>query len=348
MRYIYLLIAAIFVMVLVFNPSGMVHWFESDEMNREAEQTRFLEQDSPKATKAKKEKAFENELAQQVSAVADRYEQNIRFPNYSIPIGEGQTDLLEPYSAPVVPLNIDPEMTGQASLSPAQFIFFHGDTIEAKLVTTGTIEATQVSIKLVKNNDPLASFNVKKEGTLFLAKLDNSADDWPVDLHIRADFHFGEYGKVSLLSPIKYSPNNGEISSVGAAYVDGVNLALPVMLKINTAGRYRLSANLFDENMRPLAHLNAKQNLKQGDNTWVLNVHSEVLRAAHNAGPYILDTWTLTKLPERPGIATSFGKSQVNKINVKGFPLNDYDDTPWQDPKDQARLEFLRKLQAER
>ena len=133
--------------------------------------------------------------------------------------------------------------------------------------------------------------------------------------------------------------------SIGKAYVDGVNLSIPVQLNINEPGRYRLTANLFSQDKSPIAHLTAKQNLKKGKNTWTLQVHSEVLRAANNPGPYILDTWTLTKLPERPGIRTSYGDSNISAEEIKGFALTQYDTTPWSDPQDEARLKFLQKLQ---
>ena len=345
MRLIILLSLALGLVIVFLNPGGLIKWFESDQENIDSlnlEQRVDTKTDSEKRLK---EKQFENELAQQMSVLAKRYEENIRFPNYSIPINEGQTDLLEPLQVRPVSLNIDPEATSHASLAPDSYVFFQGEPIKATLSTTGDVTAENVKIILVENNEKLASFSVQKNESGFEAVLEKTEVEWSVDLHIRADFRFGEYGNVSILSPIKYSPDNGAITSVGSAYIDTVNLAVPVNLSINQAGRYRLSANLFDQNNRPLAHLNAKQNLKEGDNTWILNVHSEVLRASNQSGPYWVDTWQLTKLPERPGISTSFGKSEVGKTKVNGFPLSEYDDSPWQDPKDQARLEFLKKLQ---
>ncbi len=292
-----------------------------------------------------KEKAFENELAAQMAVLATRYEENIRFPNYSVPITRGQTDLLQPLQVLPVQLNLGPDADSTAYLAPDQYIFFHGDSLTATLKTSGPTKATHVRIELVENNNSIARFHVKEKDQTFTASLEHSSSQWPVNLHIRAQFKFGEHGDLSILSPIKYSPDNGSITSVGESYIDGANLAIPVTLDIKQAGRYRLAVNFFDETGSPLAHLNAKQNLNIGSNQWILNVHSEVLRAAAQPGPYYVDTWTLTKLPERPGIKTSYGSSAVGKVVVKGFPLEEYDDTPWEDPKDKARLEFLKKLQ---
>lgn len=345
MRLFLMLAVALGMLVVLLNPGGMIKWLQSDDGPSESVEIQTHTRAQKQEALAEKETRFKNELAKQVSVVAKRYEETMRFPSYSIPINAGQTDLLEPLPARPVALNIDPEARSQAALTADDYIFFQGEAIKATLSTSGSTRAENVTLVLVHNNEPLASFKVNAEEKTFVGVLENTEAHWPVDLHIRADFNFGEYGKVSILSPIKYSPNNGRVKSVGDAFVDGVNLAIPIELEIEQAGRYRLSANLFDQSNQPLAHLNSKQNLKVGNNIWQLNVHSEVLRSANLSGPYWLDTIQLTKLPERPGISTSYGKSDVGRQAVNGFPLSEYDDTPWQDPKDKARLEFLKKLQ---
>lgn len=288
---------------------------------------------------------IEKELGSQMAVLASHYEQNIRFPNYSIPINEQQIDLLKPLVPLPVSLNLGENVDSSAQLSPTRFTYKHGDILGATLSSTGPIKPTQVTIELVENNTTLSRFKVENKEGLFEATLDSKDNDWPVDLHIKASFNFAEHGRLAILSPIKYSPDNGTILSIGQAFVDGVNLSIPVNLSIKESGRYRLSANLFNQAKSPIAHLNAKQNLTKGKTTWVLNVHSEVLRTSNNPGPYLLDTWVLTKLPERPGIRTSYGDSRISETKINGFPLNQYDDTPWSDPQDKARLEFLKKLQ---
>lgn len=290
-------------------------------------------------------KILEKELGQQMAVLASHYQQNIRFPHYSTPIDSGQTDLLEPLKVIPVGLNLGTDVDSSAQLTPESFTFKHGDVIKVSLSSSGRIQPTQVSIELVENNKTLSRFSVTEQDGVYLGTLDSKDKGWPVDVHIKASFYFGEHGRLALLSPIKFSPDNGTILSASTAYVDGVNLSIPVQLNIKEPGRYRLSANFFDKNHNPIAHLSAKQNLNKGNNTWILQVHSEVLRAANNPGPYILDTWTLTKLPERPGIRTSFGDSRISEVAVEGFALSLYDTTPWSDPQDKARLEFLQKLQ---
>ncbi|MGR6874151.1 DUF4785 family immunoglobulin-like domain-containing protein [Pseudomonas sp. HK3] len=303
--------------------------------------TAAVKQDMPAADV----KILEKELGEQMAVLASHYQQNIRFPHYSTPINEGQTDLLEPLKALPVSLNLGKDVDDSAQLSPEQFNYKQGDIIKATLSSSGRIQPTQVSIELVENNKTLSRFSVTEKDNAYLAILDSKGKDWPVDLHIKATFNFAEHGRLAILSPIKYSPDNGTILSISKAYVDGVNLSIPVQLNINESGRYRLTANFFSQDKSPIAHLTAKQNLKKGKNTWTLQVHSEVLRAANNPGPYILDTWTLTKLPERPGIRTSYGDSNISAEKIEGFALNQYDTTPWSDPQDEARLEFLQKLQ---
>lgn len=296
------------------------------------------------ATKAET-KVIEKELGEQMAVLASHYEQNMRYPNYSIPINEQQIDLLKPLAVLPVSLNLGEDVDSSAQLSPSQFIYKHGDTLRATLSSTGPIKPTQVSIELVENNKILSRFKVTNIEGQYEATLDSKDNDWPVDVHIKASFNFAEHGRLAILSPIKYSPDNGTILSVDEPYVEGVNLSIPVNIMINEPGRYRLSANLFNQSKQPIAHLNAKQNLVKGKTTWVLNVHSEVLRTSNNPGPYLLDTWVLTKLPSRPGIRTSYGDSRIGETKINGFALNQYDSTPWSDPQDAARLEFLKKLQ---
>jgi hypothetical protein len=290
-------------------------------------------------------KVLEKELGEQMAVLASHYEQNMQFPNYSIPIDEQQVDLLKPLTVLPVSLNLGEGVDSSAQLSPSKFTYKHGDIISATLSSTGPIKPTQVNIELVENNKTLSRFKIDHKKGLFEATLDSKDNDWPVDLHIKASFNFAEHGRLAILSPIKYSPDNGSILSVGEPYVEGVNLSIPVDMSINEAGRYRLSANFFNQSKSPIAHLNAKQNLAKGKTTWILKVHSEVLRTTNNPGPYILDTWVLTKLPNRPGIRTSYGDSRIGETKINGFALDQYDTTPWSDPQDTARLEFLKKLQ---
>ena len=337
-------IVTVLALAFFFNPVSVIDNYSDLEQQTLSEEAPEQTVDAKPKQKAQKKQQFENELAQQMSVLASHYEKSIRFPHYSIPINSGQTDLLEPLKVLPVVLNLGEGIDSSAALAPKQYIFKHGDIMEATLTSVGPIKPKQVKMELVENNKKITSFNVEAKDGKFVGVIKKTKDHWPVDLHIKASFDFGEHGRLNILSPIKYSPDNGTIMATGEPYVDGANLSIPVELDINQPGRYRLTANFFNQQKSPMAHLSAKQNLKKGDNTWVLQVHSEVLRSVDNPGPYILDTWTLTKLPERPGIRTSYGDSKIGEVSIKGFELNKYDTTPWNDPQDQARLEFFKKL----
>ena len=338
-------IVTVLALAFFFNPVSVIESYSNFDQQVQHEDGSLAESDVAPPIKSKKAQQFENELAQQMSVLASHYEKSIQFPHYSIPINAGQTDLLQPLQVLPVVLNLGEGVESSASLAPEQYIFMHGEAIKATLASSGPIKPTQVKMEIVENNKKLQSFDVDKKDGKFIGLIKKSDDDWPVDLHIKASFNFGEHGRLNILSPIKYSPDNGTIMATGQPYVDGANLSIPVELDINQPGRYRLTANFFSQQKSPIAHLSAKQNLKKGKNSWVLQVHSEVLRAVDNPGPYLLDTWTLTKLPERPGIRTSYGKSEIEEVQVEGFDLKNYDTTPWSDPQDQARLEFFQKLQ---
>ncbi len=338
-------IVTVLTLAFFFNPVSVIESYSNLEQQTLQEDQPMPEAKSAPQVKTKKAQQFENELAQQMSVLASHYEKSIRFPHYSIPINSGQTDLLQPLQVLPVVLNLGEGVDSSASLSPEQYIFMHGNAIKATLASSGPIKPTRVTMELVENNKKLESFSVEHIDNKFMGVIKKSDDDWPVDLHIKASFNFGEHGRLNILSPIKYSPDNGTIMATGEPYIDGANLSIPVELEIKQPGRYRLTANFFNQQKSPMAHLSAKQNLKKGKNSWVLQVHSEVLRSANNPGPYLIDTWTLTKLPERPGIRTSFGDSKISEVPIKGFDLKDYDTTPWSDPQDQARLEFFKKLQ---
>ena len=337
-------IVTVLALAFFFNPVSVIENSSDLEQPTQNNDEPLQEQAIQSKPKTPKAQQFENELAQQMSVLANHYEQSIRFPHYSIPINSGQTDLLEPLKVLPVVLNLGEGVDSSASLTPAQYIVKHGDPIIATLSSSGPIKAKQVKIELVENNQKIKSFSVEAKDGKFVGTIKKSDDDWPVDLHIKATFDLGEHGRLSILSPIKYSPDNGTIMATREPYIDGANLSIPVELNIKQAGRYRLTANFFNQQKGPIAHLSAKQNLKKGDNTWTLQVHSEVLRSVDNPGPYLLDTWTLTKLPERPGIRTSFGDSKIGEVKIEGFDLKDYATTAWNDPQDQARLEFFKKL----
>lgn len=73
-------------------------------------------------------------------------------------------------------------------------------------------------------------------------------------------------------------------------------------------------------------------------------MHAVTLRAAGEAGPYVLRDVDITRLPDQPGDATGYGSAVAASFPVRGFPLDAYSNEPWDDPEARQRLQFLQRL----
>lgn len=302
----------------------------------------------------------DNPMREQLTEIARAYRENSRFPAYSRPLSRSDWTALNPraHVPEERPLANAPSLT--VSILLPGFVVDAQRDLPVKVVVArsgddGAAPLSVTAVQAVARNQthagapvllPMAGQQGNVDtfaGTIPASALSTFADS---EVEIAALLTLSDGRRSSATTMIRVFQSTASLTGVGAAYVDDVHLVIPVFLQVMQAGIYRLQANLFSADGEPVAHLNTTLTLAAGNVTGLLNVHSATLREQGAPGPYLLTNINLMQMPSAPGEPTRYGSSLADRYPVNGFPLDSYNDAPYQDPAAQQRLEFLEKLSA--
>lgn len=300
------------------------------------------------------ESKFKETMKVQLNQVARAYEQNMRYPPYSIPLSEESWDLKHPRAFVTNQLPVRGSDGVTAAIHLKDYVVFEGQPFQIDLA----IESNKVmpalydlKVEILEDYQPLVQLAMRQvdqsdhkiqyQGN-YQPTPEQSAS-WGLDLQIRATLSMGQ-GETVLISPVKYSHRNAVLTGADTSYPQGTDLVIPLRFEVIQAGRYQVRANLYDAQGQSLSHLVMKGNLTPESPLLSLRVHSQILRDQNAQGPYLLKEFNITKVPIRPGDKTGFALSELEEIPVQGFPLDSYDDEPYENSADQERLAFLKQL----
>jgi hypothetical protein len=301
------------------------------------------------------DKKFSLAMGANIKKVAMAYEQSIQYPHYSTPLAAENWDLLHPQQAIATQLPLAGDSDIQASLAMEDYVVFHGDAIEATLTVTsrGSLPDIQsVKVAILHGQTRLTGTQLlpsKKTANSIVYSLKitpsmGHGDSWPMALQLAATLELSDGGNTTLLASFKYSKKNVTLTGVKEAYVEDVDLIIPLKVTVHESGRYQFRANLFNDAGITISHLVVKENLSASNSNIAFKVHSSLLRAAGDAGPYVLKDFNITKVPSHPGDKTQYGFSQEKSYKVNGFALQDYSTQPYVNGANVQRLQFLKKL----
>jgi hypothetical protein len=300
------------------------------------------------------ETKFNETMQVQLSSVVQAYEQNIHYPSYTVPLNEKSWDLRHPQSFVDNHLPIEGVDGVEAALSLPKYIIFVGDPLQVNLTLKSkkilpplnslTVEVLenqmvvgQIPMKQTQHDNSLIRFRSEYYPT------QSEVDQWGQELQIRASISMGE-SETLLVSAFQYAHKCAQLLGARKSYLEGPNLIIPLEFEVHQPGRYQVRANLYDKMENPISHLIMKASLGNEENLVLLKVHSQILRDRNAPGPYILREFNITKLPSKPGEITKYAASNVDQIEVDGFELNLYDDTPYVNEEAKKHLDFLKQL----
>ncbi len=305
--------------------------------------------------KVSAENKFSQAMGANISKVAMVYEQSMQYPNYSTPLSPENWDLLHPLQAIETQLPLAGDADTQVGLKMANYVIFHGDPIEANITVSavsGLPDIQKIDIEILDGQTSLSSGraqSVKKTASSIIYQIKiipskGQQSSWPLALQLAATVKLSDGANTSLFTSFKYSKKNLTLTGVNEAYVEDVDLIIPLMVKVHESGRYQFRANLFSQTGKTISHLVIKENLSKANSSIAFKVHSSLLRAANTAGPYVLKDFNITKVPTVPGDKTQYGFSEKESYEVNGFALDEYSDEPYVNEANVQRLQFLQKL----
>jgi hypothetical protein len=319
-----------------------------EELQQQKSAVFFYASSSTPIVKNVTERISEN-INTQFALVASAYAEEIQYPSYSQPLRATDTQLLQPnvYHPQAVPL----EKGASASIQLDRYRFTYPEAVNARLILKG-ISADSAGVSLFSELDGklLVSSNAKKNDQGFVVEL-KAETGW--DGPVRIEFEIKVGGQMQIVQTgFEYSQPVATITGVGAASTEGTDWIIPVTLKVDSAGHYRLRANLFGANLvgasrKPLAILSISHSLTEGKAELKLRVFNTLLKG--QVGPLWLSHFQLERRSAMPGEPTRYGTSVAEGFVVEYLGDSqgsdqDSDEAYQPTPEEQERLKFLQNM----
>lgn len=292
---------------------------------------------------SKKEEPSSNAVGFMLASAAAQYQQNIRYPSYSIPISEDQARAYSGNRFDPVELPLDGG--GQFTVTLEKYRFVQ----EEDILVAASISGSQV----VGQSLDATLESTESRQALASAPLRNESGSPYYEGVISADADPGEYrliveatidGKpVRHASTLTIEPDLGEFDGLGDARVNNNDLIIPVHFDAKEPGFYALSAQLY-YNGRALAQLQAEKRLDGTTDTLELKAHGSVLAHRGITGNLELRNLQIRRLPASPGDRTDYGFGPDDGYSFSPPDLDSLTDSPAGDPESEQRAALLQKL----
>ena len=279
------------------------------------------------------QKALPQELTKQFALLSKAYAADIIYPSYSTPLLSNDKSYLEPnhFSEVKIPV-LDGSHT--ASLSLDKYRFSYPEAINVTLNSEIAVDHIEYELLDPETRKSLTTQYTQKLTTEFLPQ-----KEWPQEIRIKAIISFVD-GKDTLTTDIQFSNPVAYVNSIEPPYSAGSDMILPLNVEVKESGNYRIRANLFQKDGKPIASLMNKTKLSQGDAVFELKAHNSVFK--NDEGEFELRNITVEKMSDFPGEKTRYGTSRQTIYPILSFDISSLSDEPYQmSEQEKERLLFL-------
>ncbi|OEE62758.1 hypothetical protein A1OK_19405 [Enterovibrio norvegicus FF-454] len=278
-------------------------------------------------------------MSAQFSRIAQTFESELNYPPYSQPI----VDLASPYLTPnhfaVVEM---PVLDGKhsAALVVDKYRYFFPEPIAFRVKSGLPVTGMKFDLIDIDTREVVASGNSENAQGKLTAK-----ENWPANVRLRVKVQFAGGGDV-LTADVNYQNPVAYLLGAQPAYVQGADWTIPLDIDAKKAGLYRVRANLYRVDGRPVAVLTSKQRLTEGESVMDVKAHQSVFGG--ESGEYQLRDIQVERMSGSPGEKTRYGVSNVSVIELGPFNANSLSEESYQ-PSEQERqqLLFLKSLSGE-
>ncbi|MDD9154989.1 hypothetical protein PVK64_02120 [Aliivibrio sp. S4TY2] len=282
------------------------------------------------------QKALPQELSRQFALLSKAYAEEMIYPSYSTPLLSNDKSYLEPNHFSEVKI---PVLDGshKASLSLDKYRFSYPEPITVTL--NSDLAVDHIEYELL---DPETRKSLTTQYTQELTTEFSPQKEWPQEIRIKAVISFVD-GKDTLTTDIQFSNPVAYVNSIEPPYSAGSDMILPLNIEVKESGNYRIRANLFQQNGKPIASLNNKEKLSQGDAVFELKAHSSVLK--NDVTEFELRNITVEKMSDFPEEKTRYGTSRKTVFTISSFDISSLSDEPYQmSEQEKERLRFLNDI----
>jgi len=259
-----------------------------------------------------------------------------------------------PYSQPLQANNFD--RLNPNYFNPQKMIINdQGDSISATLSKYRYIYPEPIIITLEGDSINSAAFTLTENGTnktLANGNFTLTDDNWQLTIKGSKKFPEQPQAKITanvngnaipIVLALQYINPIATITSFETATAAGSDMEIKANITTEKSGLYRVSANLFDANNQPIAHLVMKEKLSKGYEQISLKAHQSVL--VGKEAPFTLSTFMVELMSPSPGVRKRFGHSLIAEFTIADFNVSSLDKSAYQaSAAEMQRLELLQQM----
>lgn len=277
-----------------------------------------------------------------LASVAEEYAQDIRYPDYSLPLTGAQAEGYQGNRFDPITLPLPGDGSFTVTLEKFRFVEDEQILVVASVVGRQTVsQRMSASLENAASRDKLDSVELNRSADgFFQGQLTAGGSPGEYRLIVEARIDGDTVRHVSTLT---IEPDLGDFEGLGDPDVRGNDLVIPVYFDAKTSGFYSLSAQLLD-NGRPIALLNAEKRLDGSKNTIDLRAHGSVMAGAEVDGKLQIRHLQIRRLPALPGDRTDYGFGPDEGYSFTPPDLESLTDTPASDPESEQRAALLQRL----
>ncbi|GEM75214.1 hypothetical protein [Vibrio sagamiensis] len=268
-----------------------------------------------------------------VKLIAYQHKKVLQHPAYSQPITDESNPYLHWNRFEIVPL---PILGGnaQAALNVNKYRHFYPDKINVTLSSSTPVISSTLDIIDVQTQQVLTHLPMRSDGWEI-----TSQANWPEEIRLVARTEF-EQGEDIVSADIRLYQHIADIIRVGQSYAENTDMLIPVTLKVDKTGIYRIRGSLYQTNGSAIALLTQKHRLSQGSHTMTLKAFHSVLPSGNVS--YELRNIFIEKMSGFPGQKAQYGQAEASVYPVGHFNADILSDDPYQlSENEKKQLEFL-------
>ncbi|MUJ25902.1 hypothetical protein [Aliivibrio fischeri] len=276
------------------------------------------------------------EVSQQFALLSQIYEQELQYPSYSLPLTPNSHSYLEPNHFTEIAL---PVLDGShsASLGLSKYRFSYPEPISVTLNSDLNVDHIEYQLIDIETQKTLANLYTQELSVEFSPK-----QDWPQEVRIKANISFDQ-GDDVLTADFQFSNPIAFVSQALAPYSQGSDMIIPLQVDVKESGLYRIRANLYQSNGKPVASLMNKMPLTTGEVTFELKAHHSVLKG--KGSDFELRSITVEKMSGFPGEKAHYGISKEQSYSLSSFDVSSLNDQPYKmSEEEKERLDFLDEI----
>ncbi len=295
------------------------------------------------------------------------------FPRYSFPIDETRQEFLKPNAFIPVQRPLDSENRLSLELQVPHFLMFREKPLPVTLILNNNSDEPSPAlhsavVEIWDGSQARDSFQLHprsavtdSEGNSMDVSASNDSTqkvfwygeypaqpdktkEWGIELTLKTKVVVEGFGEMGLTALIHYVPSIASVVGVQQVFIEKSDLVVPLEFSVKEAGLYKVSANVFSEKGRPIAHLTQRQRLQLPGGVIPLKICVEVLKHKKAMGSYLLEDILITRLPQKLGGPKAYGEASSQSVTIPAFDFSQYPEPECPQEKGKVRKLNLKKL----